>query len=161
VLFGRHSRAVYATAFAVIRNPRDAEELLSDAFLLLWRKRETIEFLGESLLPWLITTVRYLAKNKQRASRFSAILFDEAKDTGRAASLETTMELRDLSQQIETLVGALPPIDQRIVQLCLVDNLTYEQAAISLGLTHASVRNRLARSRKQLRDGLNLEGQLR
>lgn len=44
----------------------------------------------------------------------------------------------------------LRPLDQRIVRLCLIDSLSYEQVAAQLGIIHGSVRNRLSRSKKQL-----------
>lgn len=161
ILFDRHSRAVYATAFAVVQNASDAEELLSDAFLLLWRKRASIQFFGDSLLPWLITTVRYLARNRRRSSRFSTVRLNDEVDAGRSPSAESAVELRVFSQQLEALIRTLSPLDQRIVQLCMVDCLTYEEAADHLGITHGSVRNRLSRTRKQLRAGLDPEGQHR
>jgi RNA polymerase sigma factor (sigma-70 family) len=160
-LFDRHSRAVYATAFAVVQDAADAEELLSDAFLLLWRKRASIELFGDSVVPWLITTVRYLAKNKRRTTRFSAVPLDDEIATNRMPSVERAVELRLLSQQLDVLIEGLTPIDRQIVRLCLVDGLSYEQAAERLGVTHATVRNRLSRSKKQLRVSLDPEGQNR
>jgi RNA polymerase sigma factor (sigma-70 family) len=159
VLFDRHSRAVYATAFALVHNPADAEALLSDAFLLLWRKRASIEFFGDSLLPWLITTVRYLARNRNRSSRFSTVQLNDEIDAGRSPSAESTAEAWELSRQLDALICTLDPLDQRIVQLCLVDRLSYEQAASQLGIAHGAVRNRLSRSKKQLRDTFEPEGQ--
>jgi RNA polymerase sigma factor (sigma-70 family) len=161
ILFDRHSRPVYATAFAIVHNRSDAEELLSDAFLLLWRKREGIQFFGDSILPWLITTVRYLAKNRSRSSRLFTVALDDGVDAGRSTSTESAVELRALSRQLEALIGTLSPLDQRIVQLCLIDGVTYEEAAERLSITHGSVRNRLSRTKKQLRAGLDPEGQHR
>lgn len=157
-LFDRHSRVVYAVAFAIVKSPTDAEELLSDAFLLLWQKWPTIELFGDSLLPWLITTVRYLALNRRRATRFSVVLSDEI-DAGASPSAENGAEHRILAGQLAALIRTLPPIDQQIIQLCLVDGLSYERAAQRLGVTHGAVRNRLSRSKKQLRNELDPEGQ--
>jgi RNA polymerase sigma factor, sigma-70 family len=71
------------------------------------------------------------------------------------------VELRELSRRLEALIRTLSPLDQRIVQLCLVDSLSYEQVAAQLGIAHGSVRNRLSRSKKQLRDTFDPEGQNR
>ncbi|MHA6670097.1 RNA polymerase sigma factor [Homoserinimonas sp. A447] len=160
LLFDRHSRVIYAVALAIVKNPADAEELLSDAFFLLWRKWAAIEFFGDSLLPWLITTVRYLALNRRRAARLSIVLNDEI-DLGASPSAEHAAEHRVLAQRLEALIRTLSPLDQQIVQLCLVDSLTYELAAQRLGITHGTVRNRLSRSKKQLRTELDPEGQSR
>ncbi|NEN07810.1 RNA polymerase sigma factor [Diaminobutyricibacter tongyongensis] len=158
LLFDRHSRVVFAAALAIVQRRPDAEELLSDAFFLLWRKRASIELAGDSLLPWLITTVRYLAMNRRRATRFSVALSEEI-DSGASPSAEHAAELRLLAQQVEALIRKLSPLDQQIVQLCLVESLGYERAAKDLGITRGAVRNRLSRAKKQLRTELDPEGQ--
>lgn len=66
-LFRAHQRTVYWAAFSVVRSRPDAEEVLQDAFLTLWNKRAGIHLVGESLVPWLVTTARYLALNRRRS----------------------------------------------------------------------------------------------
>ena len=51
-------------------------------------------------------------------------------------------------------VAALAPNDQRLYELCVEGDRTYEQAARELGVTHAVVRNRLHRLRARLRADL-------
>lgn len=55
-IFRRHSRIVYAVAITVLRNPAEAEDVVSDTFLTLWRKSATVNFIDDSALPWLIAT---------------------------------------------------------------------------------------------------------
>jgi RNA polymerase sigma factor (sigma-70 family) len=153
ILFDRHSRAVYATAILVVRNATDAEEVVSDAFVTLWRKRENIRILDGSVLPWLITTARFEALNRRRATRQSLSLDDEI-DTHRSVAADVTVAELALSQQLDAVINQLAFVDRQIVLLCLVDELSYEDAAQHLGLTHATVRNRLHRARKQLRKDL-------
>ena len=152
-LFDRYSRAVYATAILIVRKDADAEEVASDAFLTLWRKRESVQPLAGSLLPWLITTARYEALNRRRSARSDIPLNDEL-DSGTTLAPDATIAERDLAIQLDSLIASLPAIDQKIVALCLVEGTSYEDAAQRLGLTHATVRNRLHRARIQLRTDL-------
>ncbi len=153
VLFDRHSRAVFATAIAVVRDRADAEEVLSDAFLLLWRKRSAIDFFGDSLLPWLLVTARNLARNRVRTVTGS-LSFDDEIRLGDAISTEEQVARRDLERQLSAVIADLTALDREIVQLCLVDGLSYEQAGARLGITRSAVRNRLSRSRTTLRSQL-------
>jgi RNA polymerase sigma factor (sigma-70 family) len=153
VLFDRYSRAVYATAILIVRTASDAEEIASDSFLTLWRKRESVRPLAGSLLPWLITTARYEALNRRRSARGDLPLNDEV-DSGTSLAPDATLAERDLAIQLDSLIASLPVIDQQIVALCLVEGTSYEDAAQRLGLTHATVRNRLHRARIQLRTDL-------
>jgi RNA polymerase sigma-70 factor (ECF subfamily) len=150
VLFDRHSRAVFAAAILILKSAADAEEVMSDSFVLLWRKRDSVRLVEGSVLPWLITTARYKALNRRRATRRDIPLNDEL-DAHASAAADVTSAEHHLSNQLDAAIGQLGRLDQQIILLCLVDEISYEDAAQRLGLTHATVRNRLHRARKQLR----------
>jgi RNA polymerase sigma factor (sigma-70 family) len=158
-LFDRYSRQVYASALVLLEHAADAEDVLSETFVVFWRKRSTITLFGGSALPWLITTARNQARNTLRARRRSRRMsLDD--DGGVALSVDgadAIADLRSLSRELEAELARLNSVDQHIVQLCLVEGATYDQAAQRLGLTHGSVRNRLARARLQLRRNLSPE----
>ncbi|GAA3872408.1 RNA polymerase sigma factor [Leifsonia kafniensis] len=154
-IFRRHSRVVYAVAITVVRNQADAEEVLSDTFLTLWRKRESVGFIDGSALPWLIATTRYQSLNRRRAGfREAAISLNDEIDSHTSVGADVTAAERQLTARLDEIIAGLGPLEQRIVQLCLVNNLSYEQAAKKLGVSHATVRNRLSRARAQLRHEL-------
>lgn len=157
-LFRAHQRTVYWAAFSVLHSRPDAEEVLQDAFLTLWNKRAGIDLVGESVAPWLVTTARYLALNRRRAEvRRPKDSLDEGLDL--AADLpspESVAIANEAMRNIHAIMATLPEVDQRIFGLCLVEDLSYEQAAGRLGITHATVRNRLSRLKGRLRDELTL-----
>lgn len=157
-LFREHQRTVYWAAFAVTHSRPDAEEVLQDAFLTLWTKRAGIDLVGESMAPWLVTTARYLALNRRRAEvRRPRDSLDEGLDLAAALpSPESVAIANEAMRHIHAIMATLPEVDQRIFALCLVDDLSYEQAAGRLGITHATVRNRLSRLKGRLRDELTL-----
>lgn len=157
-IFSRHSRVVYAVAITAVRNPADAEEVLSDTFLTLWRKRATVEFVDDSALPWLITTARYQALNRKRAGfREASISLNEEIDTHSSAGADVIAAEQELTQRLDAVIAGLGLLERQIVQLCLINNLSYEQAAKKLHVSHATVRNRLSRARNQLRQELQPE----
>ncbi len=156
-IFQLHQRAVYFTAFNVLRSRHDAEEIMQDAFLLLWKKRAVITLVGGSTLPWLATTSRYLALNRRRArdrerAHVTAAVTEAIEDSPSPEALAMTS---DTLRSIDDVVRALPEIDQKVFHLCLLESISYEQAALGLGLTHGSVRSRLARLRVRLRSELH------
>jgi RNA polymerase sigma factor (sigma-70 family) len=157
-LFDRHSRVVYGLALTALRTHTDAEDVVSETFLTLWRKRNRVTFIEGSVLPWLIVTTRHHALNRRRFNaRAAALSLDDDIDTGAVASTEDIAAYNELSTQLDSLIGQLAPLEQQIVQLCLVDNLSYQQAARQLGISHSSVRNRLSRARTELRQQLRSE----
>ena len=153
VLFRRHQQSVYLTAFRVLRSAADVEEITQDTFLTLWNKRSKIALVGESTLPWLLTTARFLALNRQRATaRTRSEPLEEAGELpSRDKSPEAAALDRERAELLDAVISAMPQVDQEIFGLCLVEELSYEQAAHRLGITHGAVRNRLSRLKTRLR----------
>ena len=145
----RHSGVVYAVAFRQIGRVTDAEELVQDAFLLLWRKRAGLRFIDESALPWLIVTVKNLAANRRRSlQRRQRHEDDRDRALPPAAPIDADPEL---AAYLAAAFGRLTPTDALVARLCLVEDLTTAEAARRSGLTEAAVRNRLSRTRSRLR----------
>jgi len=143
----RHSRIVYAVAFRQIGTVADAEELVQDAFVLLWTKRARLRFVGDSALPWLLVTVKHLAANRRRALQRRGRR--EAGDMALVGA--STGADPGFDDVVEQAFGRLDPLDALLARLCLVEDLTYAEAARRSGLTEAAVRNRLSRTRGRLR----------
>ena len=151
-LHERHAHAVYLVARAALGTPDDAEEATQDAFVLLWRKSRQVEVAGTSVLPWLLITVRFLAANivraRRRQARHVAEFPRDVTDPGLMEELAITAEQ---VKRVEALIAELPKADQDVYRLCLIEGLSYKQAAYQLRVTHSSVRNRLSRVRATLR----------
>ncbi len=156
ILYRRHRRPVYLAALSVLRSRSDAEEVLQDAFVTMWRRRGSITLAAETALPWLLTTARYLALNRLRAiaRRRTDSLEVAAEPEAAARSPLGEALASELRAELQGAIAQLSKIDQAIVTLCLVEDLSYKQAAHRLGVTQAAVRNRLSRLRAHLRVSL-------
>lgn len=158
VLFRRHMPIVYGAAYVVTGTQADAEEAAQDAFFVLWQKRAELTIVGESVLPWLITTARHHASNRRRrATVRQTIPLLEERDSSPVGDGETAAIGAELQQRLTAAIARLSPVDQDLVHACLVENLTYEEAALALGVTHGAIRNRLSRAKSQLRSQLASE----
>jgi RNA polymerase sigma factor (sigma-70 family) len=158
LIFRLHMQSVYWAAFGVLQSRSDAEEVMQDAFMTMWDKRASIELVGESTLPWLVTTARYLALNRRRseARRRRAPLDENADILDRALAPDNAAIANEARQHIEEVMAQMPFVDQEIFWLCLVGDLSYKQAARQLGISHGAVRNRLSRLRARLRSEISL-----
>jgi len=145
-LFRRHGRAVYAYAWGMLRDDRDAEDVTQEVFVLAWRKLGGLRIVDSSALPWLLVCCRNLARNALRARR-DALALDETLLPGDRIRQERIEELSWARVEI----GRLGGIDQRIVHLCLVEGYGYEEAAEHLGLSRSALAKRLERLRATLR----------
>jgi RNA polymerase sigma factor (sigma-70 family) len=157
-IFRLHMRSVYWAAFGVLQSKSDAEEVMQDAFLTMWEKRATIDLVGESTLPWLVTTARYLALNRRRSEvrKRRDALDGDAALLDHALGPESLAIADEARRRIEEAMAQMPLVDQEIFWLCLIGDLSYKQAARELGISHGSVRNRLSRLKARLRSELSL-----
>jgi RNA polymerase sigma factor (sigma-70 family) len=152
----RHGRPLYAVAYRWLESPADAEEIVQDAFLLLWRKRARVVLVSDSALPWLVVTVKHLAANRRRARMRREQHERRARLEPRFADLDD--ERGAVADLLRRAFAALPPLDAEIARLCLLEDVTYAEAAARLGLTEGAVRNRLSRARTRLRRSIDEQG---
>ena len=156
-LYRRHVTVVYRHAYRLLGSRREAEEIAQDVFVTLWNKIGSVRIVDRSLLPWLLTTSRYLCLNRRRAlARNNARVHVD----GLAAlppdslSVEDRVRNRALREAIDDALARLSDEDYTVYLLCIEEGLTYRQASLTMGVSHGAVRNRLARLRAGLRVAL-------
>ena len=154
-LFERHARAVYNFCFRRTADWALAEDLTSVVFLEAWRRRADVRLDGESALPWLLGVATNVVRNRWRSQRrHKAALERLPRDTAGGFADDADARLDDERRMGEALrlVARLPRREQDVLALCTWAGLSYEEAAIALGLPVGTVRSRLSRARARLRE---------
>lgn len=149
ILFDRHERRVYRAVFRAAEDTGAAEDLVATVFLELWRRRDQVRMVDQSIAPWLLVTAANVTRNANRSLRRHRALLAKLPMPDRQTFDDTAAE-HDL---IATL-RALPRRDAEILALIAVDELPVSQAAAALGITEQTARARLSRARRRLRSHL-------
>ncbi|MEV0400481.1 RNA polymerase sigma factor [Actinoallomurus sp. NPDC050550] len=154
-LFDRHARAVYNHCFRRTSDWSMAEDLTSVVFLESWRRRDDVRIARETALPWFLGVANNVLRNARRSvRRHQAALArvppalpepDPADDVGDRIDDERAM------RRVTELLRRLPTADRDVIELCLWDGLSYEDAATTLDVPVGTVRSRLSRARARLR----------
>lgn len=156
-LYQRHVSVVYRHAYSLLGTRREAEEVAQDVFVTLWSKIATVRIVDRSLLPWLLTTSRYLCLNRRRAAaRHNARTHVDGLVAlpPDSMSVEDRVRNRALREAIDDALAQLSDEDYTVYLLCIEEGLSYQQASLTMGVSHGAVRNRLARLRAGLRIAL-------
>ena len=169
-LMEHHSSRVYRVAFGITRNHSEAEEVVQDVFLTLFRKIDTFE--GRSSLgTWLYRVAANAALIKRRGKRIEletsleehlpAFRDDGHRAEDRAlllADWSSTPESELLSGEareiLDRALDRLPEHYRALLVLRDVEELSNEEVAEILGESVSSVKSRLHRARMALREVL-------
>ena len=163
-LYGLHSRRVYALCLRMVSNPSDAEDLMQEAFLQLFRKIAT--FRGESAFStWLhrmtvnVVLMRLRKKALPVASLEETTEPDEdgggpRKDVG-APDLRLSGAVDRVN--LERSIDRLPPGYRTVFVLHDVQGYEHNEIAGIMGCSVGNSKSQLHKARTRLRDLLQEE----
>src|SRR4051794_5322050 len=148
-LVARQSRFVFSVAFSVVRNPHEAEDVVQELFLKLYRSgawrnvRDERAFLARA--AWRMALDR-LPKRKTEPPR--------DKIPSAAEDPETAAISADWNATIGRLIDALPENLRQPLALSALDEMNSHQIATVMGIAEGTVRTRLMRARQILKQKL-------
>lgn len=155
-LFRRYAGRVFGFAHALLRNREDAEEIVSEAFLRVFRSAAEMRGDG-SFESWLLRIARNLCLDRLRRPRLLTLPLDEPSEMPLLLAYQVHSDQIDrtaLRHLVETALDRLH--DDYRVSLILrdVQGLSAREAAGVLGKTETAFRSLHQRARRQLRDAL-------
>lgn len=160
-----YEKRVFALTLRMCGNPDDAAEAAQEAFLSAWQGLPF--FRGDSSFStWLYrlasnACVDFLRREGRLRSAAGPSLDDEALNLDLpdgAPSPQETVERSELRAQIEEGLQSLSPEHRQVLLLRELHQLRYDEIADTLDLDVGTVKSRISRGRKQLRNFLLRNG---
>ena len=170
ILMEQYGPRLYRVAFGITRSHGDAEEVVQDVFLTLFRKIDSVE--GRAALgTWLYRVATNTALLRRRGKRIEleVSLEDQLptfrEDRHRAGersflladwsgSAEDGVQSDETRALVRRAIDMLPPHYRAVVMLRDVEELSNEETAEILAEAVSSVKSRLHRARMALREQL-------
>ncbi|MNK15548.1 ECF RNA polymerase sigma-E factor [compost metagenome] len=155
LLYDRYWERMIAKAYAALGSTVDAEEIVQDTFVNLWKKRHSIE-LKFSFKTYISAVVKYeiyakiagLKKRKDQANVESDTI--ELVDD----STQQWLEFDELRTYIETAMNSLPEKCRLVFSLSRFDELSNEEIAKTLDISKKTVEAHITKALKTLRDNM-------
>jgi RNA polymerase sigma-70 factor (ECF subfamily) len=162
-LVSRYSEKAYHLAYRFTRNQEDAEEVLQDVFVTVYKKIDGFEG-KSSFSSWLyrVTVNAGLMKIRKRKQDRSVAMDDILPQIENAISVrnaeyqnaDVNTYRKQLTKAMEEAIEKLPDDYRPVFILRDVDGLTSKEVSKILNLSIPAVKSRLHRSRLMLRKKL-------
>lgn len=162
-IVSRYSAKAYSLASRLTRNGEDAEEVLQDVFVTVFRKIDRFEG-KSSFSSWLyrVTVNSSLMKLRKKRQDQSVSIEDEAVQVSNTPSTTPAYHIEgesgttrlQVSQALERAITSLPDEYRPVFVLRDIDGLSSKEVGEILELSIPAVKSRLHRSRLMLRKSL-------
>ncbi len=153
VLVDRHAAAVYRVALSVVHDPALADDVVQETMIKAWRRSPVGP--GEEIpRNWLLKVARNTALSILRTRREDLHGPDTMPEGPAGAETVRTVEGRAQLEELWEAMRHLGEDARALIVLKEVDGLSYEEIATALDLPLPTVKTRLFRARKALKNAL-------
>ncbi len=163
-LYDRYRLILFGVLMRILNNREEAEDVLQEVFLQVWRRAEDFDENRGRPFTWLVTLarsrgidrLRALASRVRVATMAEADVSESSEDVSDAATDAIRSEQRGV---VNSALSQLPEDQKRPLMLAYFDGLTQSEIALQLGAPLGTVKTRMRTGMMKLRELLSARGQ--
>jgi len=157
--FGRlvklYQRAVYRVAYGITRNASDADDLAQETFVRAYQAIRRFR-VGEPLHPWLARIAVNLAfslyrRRKRRPETSLEPLLEAGREFAGTDDPAENVAKRERDRHLAAAFAELTEEHRAVLVLRVVEGMSYDEIARTLGIPGGTVMSRLSRARADLK----------
>lgn len=155
-----HQKNVYNLCYRMAGNPDDAMDLSQETFLRAWRCLDQYQF-ASAFSTWLYRLCSNICIDflrRRRRQQAVPLTFEDADGEEQTYAVpdaqplpEEQVELKLTRETLAAAMAQLLPEHRAVLQLRVVNEMSYEQIADVLDIQIGTVKSRLSRARNQLK----------
>jgi RNA polymerase sigma-70 factor (ECF subfamily) len=162
-LYNRYSPLLYTLIKKIVVDEETAREVLSDVFVIIWRKIDFFDLQTNDVYTWLITLARNKAvdtlrrsKNPTETEKYDDVYENEniiplLSPSIDPLDLKTAMNLKD---SVEAALNKLTDAQQFVIYLAYYEGLTEKEIAARLKIPVPTVKSKIKIALSNLKDNL-------
>ena len=158
-LYDRHGPTLLAIGHRMLGSRREAEDLLHDVFLEVWRQSGDYDRARGSVRTWMTMRMRSRALDRLKSaawSRVGSLDAMTASDLPHAAGEDPTLSAD--RGRVRRALGALPAEQRAVLELAYFGGLSSNEMAERLGVPIGTGKSRVAAGLSKLRADLDPPG---
>lgn len=163
-MMGATHRRAFSMAYQLTRNSTDAEDLMQETYVKAWRGFDSY-MPGRPFLNWLLRIMQraYLDGRRRdnpirRAESLNSMISPSDGDVqelpipDRGPSPDDEVIYSEYQAELRRALRELPDVYREAIEMCDLEGLSYSEIAEAQRTTIGTVRSRIHRGRKFLRD---------
>jgi len=158
-LYDRFSPGLYSFILKMVRDEKEAEDVLQEGFAHIWRRASTYDPARSSAFTWAVMILRNKAIDRlrvrqriERTMEKATVEFSHFAETDEVSAGEA--ERREDGALVRSALKEIPEEQKQAVELAFFGGLTHEQIAEKLGAPLGTIKARIRRGLLKLRDFL-------
>ena len=152
-IFRTYYAQLVAAAEYMVRDRAEAEDVVQDVMVELWRRRENIE-VATSLKAYLYRAVRNRALNQLRHQKVAPRAEPEAADRIAGSPADRDFETREINMAVRKAVAGLPDRCREVFELSRIQGLSYGEIAKVMEISIKTVEAQMGKALRVLREEL-------
>lgn len=168
-LYDRLSGPLFTLCLRMIGEAEEAEDVLQEAFLTIWRRAGTYDSARSSVFSWCVHLTRCKAIDhlRSRGRRLRVLgpapISDENGSAPSTAFPEATAptpsaaddaDRHEQAARVRRVLGALPAEQSQVIEMAFFSDLTHHEISARLAQPLGTIKARIRRGLLKLRDGL-------
>ena len=157
-LYDRYSGMLTGLAFRVVGNRSDAEEILQEAFIQVWKQAARYDPARSSVSTWLVLITRSRAidrlRSKKVVDKTVTAVKNEKRPTHTSPSGTSDVLMQERRQRLGVVLGELPAEQQEVIELAFYRGMTQREISETTGIPLGTVKTRTLLAMKKLRKAL-------
>jgi RNA polymerase sigma-70 factor (ECF subfamily) len=154
-LYDRFSTLVFSLAMRMLKARSDAEDLLQEVFVQVWRQAQSYSAERGSPEAWIVNIARSRAIDKIRSIRRmqkSFVLTDDPARLESSENVESSAADSETRLAMNSALANLPDTQRKVLELAYFDGLTQSEIADRLAEPLGTVKTRMRSGIQKLRE---------
>ena len=159
--YDRFAPGLFSMIFAILRDQKESEDVLQEAFIQMWKRTSTYDATRSSLFTWSVMIARHKAidrlRSRQRQSRLAEAVANEPDDITASAPVERAdqqLARSDERERVRAALSQLGAAQREALDLAFFAGLSQTQISEKLGTPLGTVKARIRRGLMALREVL-------
>lgn len=157
-LYDRHNRLLFGLIVRIVRNRGEAEEVLQDVFLQVWKRADTYKAELGTPVQWLVRIARNRAIDRLRANGVRTRVLEATPPPSLLDCPETHAALSEQQRTLARALDALRVEDRQLLEHAYFLGLTQSELArrfnLPLGTVKTRIRAALTTLRRELQQAM-------